>query len=346
MNTSQLTRRGFLAGMASGLAAGLLLPAHRAAAQPATPASPVALSHGDMRGPNILEALKRIAPQVRAGIARKKTVLIKPNFVNTENQLCSSHVECVEALVEFLAPMTDGEIVIAETPANGPLAEALDNFGFARLAKPGRVRFINLDEEPFQKGYLIDERHRPVPVRLASRLLDPDAYLISTAPLKTHDRAIVTLGLKNLTVGAILKDPGFRWGAGSQGGTDKHFVHGGPENQGIHYNLFTLAQRIRPDLTVLDGFEGMEHNGPISGTPVDHRIAVASTDWLAADRVAAELMGFDHRRIGYLFHAAHAGMGQTDMDRIEILGPPISDLARSYQPHDTIEQQYLISGTS
>jgi uncharacterized protein (DUF362 family) len=78
----------------------------------------------------------------------------------------------------------------------------------------------------------------------------------------------------------------------------------------------------------------------VSGTPVDHRVAVAGTDWLAADRVGAELMGFDWRKVGYLVFSAQAGMGQTDLDRIDILGPSIRDLARPYRPHDTVEQQY------
>jgi uncharacterized protein (DUF362 family) len=218
--------------------------------------------------------------------------------------------------------------------------DGYSNYGYRALADRYGVGFLDLDEQPFTVGHLADERHHARPVRLSSMLLDPDAFLISTANMKTHDRAVVTLGCKNITVGAILKDSGFRWGAGSRGVSDKHLVHGGPENQGIHFNLFSLAQRIRPSLTVLDGFEGMEHNGPISGTPADHRVAVASTDWLAADRVAAELMGFDFEKVGYLAFAARAGLGETDHGKLDILGPALSELVRPYRPHDTIEQQY------
>jgi len=59
------------------------------------------------------------------------------------------------------------------------------------------------------------------------------------------------------------------------------------------------------------------------------------------DRVGAELMGFDYRKIGYLSFAADAGLGETDLDRIEVLGERIADHVRAYRPHDTIERQYL-----
>ena len=36
---------------------------------------------------------------------------------------------------------------------------------------------------------------------------------------------------------------------------------------------------------MIDGFEGIEGAGPASGTPVASRVALASTDYIAADRV-------------------------------------------------------------
>jgi uncharacterized protein (DUF362 family) len=62
--------------------------------------------------------------------------------------------------------------------------------------------------------------------------------------------------------------------------------------------MFVLAQHLHPHLAVIDGYEGMEGNGPVSGTPVSHRVAVVGLDWLAADRVAVELMGIDYTKVG------------------------------------------------
>lgn len=333
-----ISRRNFIGLAAGGIAAAAW--ALRARPVSAAPASQVALCQSDSRAGNILEVLKHIEPQIRAGLATKKRIIIKPNLVKTDNQLCATHAECLEGIFEFLRPVTDMEITVAETSANAATVEGYDNYGFPAVTQKYGVQLRDLDDLAFERVFLVNERYHAAPVRYSTFLQDPEAFVISTAPFKTHDRAVVTLGIKNLTVGGILKDKGYRWGAGSKGTSDKHLVHGGPENQGIHYNLFSLTQRLRPHLTLLDGFQGMEHNGPISGTPVDHHVAVASTDWVAADSVGAQLMGFDPHKIGYMVFCAQAGMGAIDADQMEILGPPISELARSYQPHDAIEKQY------
>ena len=127
---------------------------------------------------------------------------------------------------------------------------------------------------------------------MSKLLLDDQAYVISAARMKTHDRVVATLSLKNIVFGAPIKDLGFAWGSGRKPGTtnDKPIAHGSGY-RAINYNLFALAPRLHPDLAFIDGFEGMQGNGPVGGTPVDHRVCVASPDWLAADRVGIELMG-------------------------------------------------------
>lgn len=340
MNACQgLSRRSFLR-CAIGAAAGATLLSHQALGSKSVPPALLGLARGDSRPGNVYDALKLIEPQVREGLARKRTVVIKPNLVMVDRQLAATHADCLEGILEFFSPLVKDEIIVAESPANGPAGEAYDNYGYNRLKNKYKVRFLDLDALPSGTEYLTDERHRVTPVRFSKFLTDPNAYLVSAAVMKTHDRAVLTLGFKNLAVGAILKDEGFRWGPNSKGTTDKHLVHGGKENEGIHFNLFSLARRIAPHLTVLDGFEGMEHNGPIAGTPVDHRVSVAGTDWLAVDRVGAQLMGFDYHKIGYLAFAEQAGMGKTNLEHMEILGPSLAECTRNYVPHDTVEQQY------
>ena len=54
-----------------------------------------------------------------------------------------------------------------------------------------------------------------------------------------------------------------------------------------HVDIAMTAQRLQScwGTAVLDGWEGMEGNGPGDGTMVPSRIAIASTDFVAADRV-------------------------------------------------------------
>lgn len=340
MSDKHLSRRNFLNLAAAGVLAGITLPRNLFAQENAPKPCRLGLMHGESRADNVYQALKRIEPEVRQAMAGKKRIVIKPNMVSVDFQLSATHADCLEGMLEFFSGLTKDEIIVAETPANGPAMTGYDNYGYLRLKNKYNVKFLDLDEQPFTHVYLVDEHYRPHRARFSTFLADRDTFLVSAAPMKTHDRAVVTLGLKNTVVGALLKDSGYTWGPGSKGTSDKHFVHGGRENQGIHFNMFKLARRVTPHLSVLDGFQAMEGDGPVQGTPVDHKIALASTDWLAADRTAAQLMGFDYAKVGYMVFAEQAGMGQTNLGKIEVLGPGIDGLTRQYKPHKRVQDQY------
>jgi uncharacterized protein (DUF362 family) len=85
----------------------------------------------------------------------------------------------------------------------------------------------------------------------------------------------------------------------------------------------------------------MEGNGPNRGTPVDHRVCVASTDWFAADRVGIELMGIDFAKVGYLNYCAQAGPGTADIAKIKIIGEPLANHVKQYRLSDNIEKQLV-----
>jgi uncharacterized protein (DUF362 family) len=139
-------------------------------------------------------------------------------------------------------------------------------------------------------------------VRIISSFLDPKLYVISLAPMKTHDCVLVTLALKNVLMAAPLND--YRT-------SDKGLLHGPAPaiNDILHFNLFHLAHKVWPNLAVVDGYEAMEGDGPAWGTPFEARVALAGTDPLAVDTVAARVMGFDPQRILFLRHARE-GLGQ------------------------------------
>ena len=79
---------------------------------------------------------------------------------------------------------------------------------------------------------------------------------------------------------------------------------------------------------IVDGIVGMQGNGPSSGTPVPSRIAIASRDYLAADRVGVEAMGVNPGWPGYLLYCWQAGIGQYDVRQLDIRVPP-GHVARS-----------------
>jgi uncharacterized protein (DUF362 family) len=84
----------------------------------------------------------------------------------------------------------------------------------------------------------------------------------------------------------------------------------------------------------------MEGNGPVNGTPVQHRVCVVSQDWLAADRVGIELMGVDFAKVGYLTYCAQLNLGESKLENIEIVGSRVKDHVRPYKLANNVEQQY------
>ena len=148
-----------------------------------------------------------------------------------------------------------------------------------------------------------------MPVRLAARLLDPEAFVICSCMLKTHNTVVATLSIKNMALGAPLhsaRKETPRW-------NDKRLYHGGVRQ--THVDIMLTAQRMQPfwGAAVIDGYEGMEGNGPNNGTLVPSRLAIASTDYVAADRVGIEAMGIDAAWVGYLGYCAQCGLGQNDL---------------------------------
>jgi uncharacterized protein (DUF362 family) len=287
--------------------------------------STAALIKGNDRAENIYTALKLIEDQVFSSI-KGKQILIKPNFVQTSVPLAATHVDAVRGILEFLRPHYKKEIIVGEATASkdGTLA-GFKNYGYDDLVKKYKVKLIDLNLGGYEYRYTVGANNAPTPIRICAPFLDPNLYIISTAVMKTHGFASVTLSLKNVLLGAPVNDYKV---------SDKGHMHMGPHgepNDIIHFNMFHMAQHVFPDLAVIDGFTGMEGDGPSRGTPVDSRIAVASVDSLAADVLSARAMGYDAKKILYLSSMTEAGMGQGNLDKIKVLGNRIEDCSYHFK---------------
>jgi uncharacterized protein (DUF362 family) len=285
--------------------------------------SRVSLIRGNNRRSIARRSLELITDDVRQGLAFRRPV-IKPNFVSSTIQLASSHVDQMRGILDFLSSMYEGRIIIAEAACYDTLA-AYENFGYRRLLNEYNVELVDLNTGPYEAYSLIDRNNKAIVVRLSSLLLDKGNYVISAAKLKTHDTVVVTLSVKNMAVGSIV-------------GKDKIAVHQGVSQTNLI--LARLAGRIRSDLSVIDGFEGMEGDGPTRGDPVHLGLGIASIDALAADRVACEIMAVNFHDVGYLHCCAEQGMGEADLNNIEVLGEQLSDCIRPFKLHRSVNEQY------
>jgi len=300
--------------------------------------SKVALIHGQDRRRMVHDALTAIDAEILQLLGEKKYVLIKPNVVSAWNPLASTHADTLRGILDYLETRWWGPIVVAESSAEDTLL-GFRNHNYYTVAgerKHQDIQLVDFNQEgDYHTIHLANADIHMQRVRLAARLFDPDAFIFCSAIMKTHNCVVATLSVKNMVIGAPLRNrPGdsVEW-------TDKWRYHCGVRQ--MNYDMFLTAKELEPfwGAAVIDGFVGMEGNGPTEGTPVDSRIVIASTDFIAADRVALEAMSIDPSWLGYLTFCGQAGLGNYNLANIDVWGTDVQAVKRAYRLHDTVAQQ-------
>lgn len=247
----ECSRRNFLYLGGAAALAGAALPRglHGQEIPPPVPTTPifpydarsaVSLVKGEERRKNVTEALLAVDREIRPALKRKKYVAIKVNNVSVNNQLAATHVDAIRGILDYLEPRFKGPVVIVESS----MGDSMEGFAFYKYAqvipeyKRFNIRLIDLNREAKNEVFgIVDHNIRPIAIRLAARLLDPDAYIISSAMLKTHDNVVATMTVKNMAMGAPLR--GVAEGQ-TRPWSDKNLVHafgmsmgrGGPGGRG------------------------------------------------------------------------------------------------------------------
>jgi uncharacterized protein (DUF362 family) len=315
----------------------------------------------------VTAALEAISGQVSLTGVRR--VLIKPNFVSTTDQAASTHVDAVRAIVEFVRARYDGPIVVGEGAAVSPTWDGFRNFGYEPLIDEYGVTLVDLNTDDVVPVQIFNRWFRPKMVCLARSAVEPGVFRISVGSPKTHDCVIVTLAIKNMVMGALVNPRAIHHGGGTPGlarwagylmprwlrqsvlaewakgallsgpdGSSKMAMHQGL--RAMNVDLALVAARVWPHVAVLDGWQGMEGDGPASGDLVDWGIALASTDSLAADVFTTHLMGFEPERVGYLQYCGRMGLGVGVLDQIDVVGNAAPEqVRRPFKPHSTYRRQ-------
>ena len=273
-----------------------------------------------------------------------------------------------KAVLDFLRRHSKHPVIIGEGASLHDTYDGFRNFGFNNLVNTyNNVELKDLNRDEYETFTLYNQDCTPLQFRIAKTVLHSD-HRISLSIPKTHDTAVVTLSLKNMVVGSLIRNMGksllnvvgdladrclihvpscvkpfftfqglSRMGITRISSSDKVRLHQGYLN--MHLFLYQLVRIIPPHLCILDGFTAMEGDGPVSGDRVDWQIAIAGTDGVAVDSIAAYLMGFDPDSVGYLFFCGKAGLGETNIRHINILGNRLEECRRTFRPHRSYEGQ-------
>lgn len=159
-------------------------------------------------------------------------------------------------------------------------------------------------------GFSTDEYY------VSNAILNAD-IVISVPTMKVHNIPGVSLSHKNYmgTASRVAYATSGWWNARI------HSQPGGPDMA-----IADLVSYHPPDYAVIGAVWGMQGRGPhISqgGKPIRLNMVVAGQDPVAADAVAATIMGFNPWDIEHLRNSAAKGFGVLDMDYITVRGDPI-----------------------
>ena len=263
------------------------------------------------------------------------TVLIKPNMVchfdYRTGAVTNPHL--VRAMCRMARAAGAKRIIIAESSAWSfdNTMQGFANNGITEIAREEGAELVDLiTAEKVCMGIPNGRIFRRL--QLPEILMQADV-LINLPVMKTHDVFPATLGLKNMN--GLLRQ------------VDKKRFH----RWGLSQSIVDLNKLMLPQLTVIDGTVAMEGGGPVYGTAVNLGIIISSFDTVAADTVAATVMGIDPMEIEYIKLAAEQGLGCADMSQIKVCGSSINDVkkylrkhgflkAGSLAPNDVIRKMY------
>jgi uncharacterized repeat protein (TIGR02543 family) len=240
------------------------------------------------------------------------TVLIKPNLVTSSaNAVTDWHV--VQALVNLIKAVNGGaSITIADGSATqDTINDVMVNQGYTAANFPG-VTFANFNDTTTNptNTYVLADSRTGAAEKISALITDADVY-IDMPKMKTHLHAGYTGALKNLGIGT---GPMPLWNAGT----------GGSAKWGLHHDIRSeivdhVACRV-PDLSLMDALQGMEGQGPASGTMVTMNLVLASKDPVALDAVACTIMGISPSLIAHMVLAANENIGAMDLNTITTAG--------------------------
>jgi len=232
-------------------------------------------------------------------------VLLKPNMLISAApaRAVTTHPFLVGAVAEICREAGAATVTIGDSPALGSTLKVAQKTGILQAAQQAAAdigRFTDSVRIKTPAEFM----HRSFTV--AKEAVDADV-IINLPKFKTHALMVLTLSTKNL-YGLFVGKQKMRWHL--QSGRDHAF---------FARLLVELAYTVKPSLSIIDAVEGMEGNGPSSGTPRPLGFIGASEDMLSLDRVCTEIVGIPPDKNHCLRTARQMGF-TTDLDRIDLRG--------------------------
>lgn len=252
-----------------------------------------------------------------------KRVLLKPNLVEPCREIphMTTHPAVIIAASEVFRRW-GATVRVGEGPGHVRDTEmALVDSGVGEALRDADLTFADLNYE--QVGWR-KNRGGFSPLRgvyLPRNVLEAD-FVVSMPKLKTHHWVGLTCSMKNF-YGVL---PGIKYG------WPKNVLH----HNGIPQTVVDINATISRSLTIVDGIDCMEGDGPILGSSKHMGLILVGGNLTAVDATAARIIGLLPEKISYLQLAADR-LGPISDKRIEQRGDRWQESAKAFhildEPH-------------
>lgn len=270
-----------------------------------------------------LEFIGRIEKFIRPGTK----VLLKPNMLSGVDpaKAVTTHPAIVEAIAkEVIKAGAKPFIGDCFGDANAGSEETFKKTGLKEVAEKLGIDIVNLGS-----GGIVEIRTGKImidPLYVSRIAYEADA-VINIPKLKTHELCLFTCAIKNM-FGII---PGSRK-------TNLHLLT--PKPSDFADTLVEIFKTKIPVLNIVDAVIGMEGNGPGNGDPRKIGHVIASSDAVAIDSVCSKIISFEPNEIDTTRIANKKGLGEMDLDKIEILGEKLTvimDFKKTYGSYKRLQ---------
>lgn len=286
----------------------------------------VVIQTGPDRRELVRMALTSLGEEFTKKVKSAKQIFLHPNLVNYTRPEACTHPEALRGVLDHISLIRGDEVLVGDAGYHDT-KKAFEALDYASLERSGHIKLVDLNDDQTIESfaYTAELEQRPIPF---SKTVSESDFNVVVVPAKMHHYYIVSLSLKTHIVGSqIVPRSPFgihaRW----------PWLHTGYKP--AHLTLAEVYTTHPAQLAIIDGTQAMEGNGPASGTIVDLEWLVASFNLVAADAVAAYLMGLEPKEIGYLYHLEEKGWGPIDVAKLEIIGPDPKTLRRELAKPDS-----------
>lgn len=244
-------------------------------------------------------------------------VCIKPNGVHF-TPYSYTDPDVLAALLAYLRDHGYRRLAVMESSTGGNFTRLVYRInGYARLCRRYGAKLVYLDEGPTVKVDLCDDSRIRVSQFLYDNIINRgENFYLNLPKLKTHSMAQLTLGVKNQQAFPI--------------DTDRMHHH---NHETLHRRLAALYALTQPDFCIVEGRYATAHGHIPTQAFLDEclvpmNILIGGKDTLAVDTVSARVLGYEVGEVEHLRLCAEWGLGEADLDKIDVQGVPLDTFAK------------------